>query len=156
MRKRQRYLMPPLPQSSIQNQLSSGYPALGSWKLVTGDTSEAPIIQKEIISDLLCRLDPHKSMGHDGIHPQVIRELAKELAKPLSIIYQQSRLTGEGPADWKLENVMPIYKKSLKDDPGNCRPVSLTSVMEEGYGRNHPECPYMALTGQPGDQAQTT
>ncbi|KAK4820504.1 hypothetical protein QYF61_000083 [Mycteria americana] len=50
------------------------------------------------------------------------------LAKPLSILYQQSWLTGEVPIDWKLANVMPIYKKGQKEDPGNYRPVSLTLV----------------------------
>ncbi|GAB0209271.1 mitochondrial enolase superfamily member 1 [Grus japonensis] len=67
-------------------------------------------------------------MGPDGIHPRVLRELAEELAKPLSIIYQQSWLTGEVPDDWRLANVTPIYKKGRKEDPGNYRPVSLTSV----------------------------
>ena len=32
------------------------------------------------------------------------------------------------PTDWKLANVMPIYKKGRKDGPGNYRPISLTSV----------------------------
>ncbi|RMC10206.1 hypothetical protein DUI87_13007 [Hirundo rustica rustica] len=67
-------------------------------------------------------------MGPDGIHPRVMRELADELAKPLSIIYQQSWLTGEVPDDWKLANVTPIHKKGGKEDSGNYSPVSLTSV----------------------------
>ncbi|KAJ7420827.1 RNA-directed DNA polymerase from mobile element jockey-like protein [Willisornis vidua] len=67
-------------------------------------------------------------MGPDGIHPKVMRELAEELAKPLSIIYQQSCLSGEVPDDWKLANVMPIHKKGCKEDLDNYRPVSLTSV----------------------------
>ncbi|KAK1213491.1 PARP8 ribosyltransferase, partial [Pygoscelis papua] len=93
-----------------------------------GEQDEPPIIQEEAVNDLLCHLDAHKSMGPDGIHPRVLRELAEELAKPLSIIYQQSWLTGEVPDDWRLANVTPIYKKGRKEDPGNYRPVSLTSV----------------------------
>ncbi|PKU38361.1 rna-directed dna polymerase from mobile element hypothetical protein [Limosa lapponica baueri] len=67
-------------------------------------------------------------MGPDGIYPRVLRELAEVLTKPLSTIYQQSWLTGEVPVEWKLENVMPTYKKSQKEDPGNYRPVNLTLV----------------------------
>ncbi|KAK4806823.1 hypothetical protein QYF61_005619 [Mycteria americana] len=82
-----------------------------------------------MVSDLIHHfLDTHKSMGPDGIHPRVLRELAKVLTKPLSILYQQSWLTGEVPVDWRLANVTPIYKKGWKEDPGNYRPVSLTSV----------------------------
>ncbi|KFQ05584.1 hypothetical protein N329_06359, partial [Haliaeetus albicilla] len=87
-----------------------------------------PIIQEEIVSDLLHHLDTHKSMGPDGIHPRVLKELAEVLAEPLSIIYQQSWSTGEVPDDWRLANVTPIYKKGQRDDLGNDRPVSLTSV----------------------------
>ncbi|KFM04169.1 hypothetical protein AS27_10741, partial [Aptenodytes forsteri] len=87
-----------------------------------------PIIQEEAVNDLLRHLDTHKSVGPDGTHPRVLRELAEVLAKPLSIIYQQSWLTGEVPDDWRLANVTPIYRKGRKEDPGNYRPVSLTSV----------------------------
>ncbi|KAK4810488.1 hypothetical protein QYF61_004268 [Mycteria americana] len=93
-----------------------------------GDQTGAPIVQGEMVSDLLHHLDTHKSMGPDEIHPRVLKELAEELTKPLSIIYQQSWLTGEVPADWRLANVTPIFKKGRKEDPGNYRPVSLTSV----------------------------
>ncbi|KAK4828534.1 hypothetical protein QYF61_027210, partial [Mycteria americana] len=67
-------------------------------------------------------------MGPDEIHSRVLKELAEVLTKPLSIIYQQSWLTGEVPVDWRLANVTPIFKKGRKEDPGNYRPVSLTSV----------------------------
>ncbi|KAJ7410218.1 hypothetical protein BTVI_53957 [Pitangus sulphuratus] len=91
------------------------------------------IIEEERVSNLLSHLDPHKSMGSDGIHPRVMRELAEELAKTLSIIYQQSCLSGDVPDDWKLANVAPIHKKCQKEDPGNSRPVSLTSVPGKNY-----------------------
>ncbi|RMC11736.1 hypothetical protein DUI87_11859 [Hirundo rustica rustica] len=87
-----------------------------------------PVIQEEAVRELLSCLDVHKSMGPDGIHPRVMRELADEPAKLLSIIYQQPWLTGEVPDDWKLANVTPIHKKGGKEVPGNCRAVSLTSA----------------------------
>ena len=43
--------------------------------------------------------------------------------------------SGEIPADWKLANVIPIYKKGVREDPGNYRPVSLTSVPGKIMGK---------------------
>ena len=68
-------------------------------------------------------------MGPDGIHSRVLRELKEVLTKSFSIIYQQSWLTGEVPADWKLAKVTPMYEKAQKEDLGNYRPVSLTLVL---------------------------
>jgi len=59
----------------------------------------------------------------------VLRELTEELAKPLSMIYQQFLLTGEVPDDRRLASMMPIYKKGQKENPGKYRPVSLTPVL---------------------------
>ncbi|PKU39050.1 rna-directed dna polymerase from mobile element jockey-like [Limosa lapponica baueri] len=70
-------------------------------------------------------------MGPDGIHSRVMRELAEVLTRVLSIIYQQSWLNREVPVDWRLANVMPIYKKGRKEDPRNYRHVSLTLVPEK-------------------------
>ncbi|MCQ4187459.1 reverse transcriptase family protein [Klebsiella pneumoniae] len=93
-----------------------------------GEHANPPVILEETVRDLLLQLDCHKSMGPDEIHPRVLRELAEVIAEPLSIIYQRSLLTGEVPEDWRIANVTPIYKKGCKEDPGNYRPVSLTSV----------------------------
>ncbi|KFO77742.1 Putative 115 kDa protein in type-1 retrotransposable element R1DM, partial [Cuculus canorus] len=95
---------------------------------VRGAERGSPMIQDKEVRDLLAHLDTHKSMGLDGIHPRVLKELADVLPKPLSIIFQWSWLTGEVPLDWSLANIVPIYKKGCREDPGNYRPVSLTSV----------------------------
>ncbi|KAF4799937.1 RNA-directed DNA polymerase from mobile element jockey-like protein [Turdus rufiventris] len=51
------------------------------------------------------------------------------LTKALSLIYQQSWLIKEIPGVWKLANILSIYKKGWREDLGNQRPVSLTSVL---------------------------
>ena len=67
-------------------------------------------------------------MGPDGIHPRVLKELADVIMGPLSIIFPWSWESGEVPVGSELANVIAILKKSKKEDPGNYRPVSLTSV----------------------------
>ncbi|GAB0206374.1 mitochondrial enolase superfamily member 1 [Grus japonensis] len=89
---------------------------------------DLPLVEEDQVREHLGNLDIHKSMGPDGMHPQVPRELADVIARPLSIIFERSWRTGEVPEDWRKANVTPVFKKGRKEDPGNCRPVSLTSI----------------------------
>ncbi|GAB0206849.1 mitochondrial enolase superfamily member 1 [Grus japonensis] len=89
---------------------------------------DLPLVEEDRVRNHLGKLEMHKSMGPDGMHPQVLRELADVIAKPLSIIFERSWRTGEVPEDWRKANVTPVFKKSKKEDPGNYRPVSLTSI----------------------------
>ncbi|KFP87570.1 Putative 115 kDa protein in type-1 retrotransposable element R1DM, partial [Apaloderma vittatum] len=87
-----------------------------------------PRVEAEQVREHLENLKVHKSMGPDEIHPRVLKELAAEVARPLAIIFERSWQSGEVPTDWKRGNVTPIVKKGTKDNPGNYRRVSLTSV----------------------------
>ena len=87
-------------------------------------------------------------MGLDGIHPRILRELAEELAKPLSIIYQQSWSTGEVPDDWKLA----LLQEGSEGGAGELQACQPDLGVRKGHGADHLE--YTAHVGQPGDWAQ--
>jgi len=86
-------------------------------------------VSEEQVTKFLKDLKPDKSAGPDGIHPLVLRSVADQISKPLTKLYKMSINTGKVPEDWRKANIVPIYKKGPKNEPGNYRPVSLTSVV---------------------------
>ncbi len=99
---------------------------------VAASTVTATIGQLQItpamVSKRIDKLRPEAAAGPDKIGPQLLQALKEEVSAPLAAIFNESLSSGLVPTDWRRANVTPIYKKGSKADPGNYRPVLLTSV----------------------------
>ena len=83
------------------------------------------ISEEEINKVLLC-LNVNKASGPDGVCNIILKNIAKKISKPLSLIFNKSLCTGVFPDKWKLANVVPLHKKNDRSVASNYRPVSLT------------------------------
>ena len=86
------------------------------------------IISKESVYRQLNSIDISKSPGPDNIHPRILKELALELSKPLTIIFNNVINTSNLPKEWKKGNITAIFKKGQRNLASNYRPISLTCL----------------------------
>ena len=66
------------------------------------------------VRNLLKKVKPSKAAGPDHIHGMVLKNCAYGLAYPISKLFQVSYNSGIIPQEWKMANVVPIYKKDKK------------------------------------------
>ena len=77
------------------------------------------------VESVLKSLSIGKTSGPNGLSNRILKELPKELALPLCVLFNRSLRQGELPCQWREANVCPIHEK---DDPSlvrNYRPIYL-------------------------------
>ena len=70
-----------------------------------------------------------QSAGPDGIHGMVLKSCAPSLAKPLTIMFSISFVTGIIPDDLETGICCSNTQKDEKGSVENYRPISLTSLI---------------------------
>ncbi|OPJ76513.1 hypothetical protein AV530_016181 [Patagioenas fasciata monilis] len=103
-----------------------------SWQFLVGLTAALvlPCLRKTL-SVPRSVTPPWIGSTQEQMHLRVLGELADVVAKPLSMIFEKSRQSGQVPSDWKKGNIALIFKKGRKKDPRNNQSVSITSVPEK-------------------------
>ncbi|KAJ7417193.1 hypothetical protein WISP_65859 [Willisornis vidua] len=116
-------------QEDSETKISQAMPEeVDNWPLELIDKdrklNNPPNFQEDTVSDLMKHLDPQKSMGPDGIHARVMRELMEELVKSPSTNSPGS--VGRSQIIGSCQMSPQSTKRAAR--PGNYRPVSLTLV----------------------------
>ena len=96
---------------------------------------EAMHISDSDVKAELQKLDIYKTWGPDQVYPKLLVSLSEDDAfvGALSNLFRTCSNTCRIPKAWKEANVVALHKKGPKDEAGNYRPVSLTSVVCKVY-----------------------
>ena len=70
----------------------------------------------------------NKSPGVDEIPPKLLMERVEQISIPLARVFNLSLKEGIVPFEWKEVNIIPLFKKGLRNKSENYRSVCLTSV----------------------------
>eukprot|EP00061_Rhincodon_typus_P000631 g12266.t1 len=74
-------------------------------------------IRRGEVLGILKGIKVDQSPGPDGIYPRLLREVREEIAGALTEIFAASLRMGEVPEEWRIANVVPLFKKGSKDNP---------------------------------------
>ena len=83
----------------------------------------------EEVKEQLGNLREDKAPCLDNIYPRVLMEVPEQVSEMLTDIFNRSLESGQVPEDWRNANVTPLFQKESREELGNYRPVSLTSVV---------------------------
>ena len=93
-----------------------------------------PTTSDEIEKEISC-LKLGKSSGFFSVPTEILKILKTVVSKPLEIIYNTSFTTGIVPEDFKLANVIRVFKSGLQTSVCNCRSISqlcaLNKILEK-------------------------
>ena len=89
-----------------------------------------PVTSEDIMLEIK-RMTPNKSTGRDLIGSKVVKSCPGIFANNLAKIYNWSIENGIYPDDLKIAKVITLYKKGVKHDPNNYRPISLLSHFDK-------------------------
>ena len=68
------------------------------------------------------------SAGPDGLPALFWKKAAASVAIPQSIIFNNSVMSSSVPDEWRLAEVIPVFKKGCPSSPNKYRPISLTCM----------------------------
>ena len=111
-----------VPEESLSPDFVNGFP-------VTDHTISDLYCNTEDVAKLLRSIDVNKACGPDSIPPRILKECSAVLASSFSSLPNYSLSMGRLPVDWKLANVVPVFKSGKNTLADNYRPVSLTSII---------------------------
>jgi len=89
------------------------------------------------VENELKMIKSNKVTGWDGIAPKILKLPAKDVAPPLTSLYNTVITKGNWPSTWKMGDWTPVFKKGDKMDRGNYRPITVLNSVDKVFETLH-------------------
>ena len=96
-------------------------------------TLDRIVLTERNVEDILKTLDTSKAMGPDLINARILKEASRELSIPLCMLFNTSLQSNIFPSQWKIANVVPVFKKNDPQKVNNYRPISLLCIISKVF-----------------------
>ena len=127
---------------------SSVGPKLSSNLVCNSDRSVSSFLKQCVVSSfkfecvdivdvekIMKSLSPKNSLGHDFISTKFLKRIVHIIAKPLTLMINQSLCSGIFPTKLKIARVIPLFKKGDPHVFDNYRPISLLPAISKIFER---------------------
>ncbi len=108
-------------------KIKQHYPPVSSF-------SFKPTNLQSVLKEVM-NLDASKSSPLESLPARIIKDISDVICPKIVIDFNSSIATGIFPQHLKLADVIPVFKKGIKESKGNYRPVSLLSAMSKVFER---------------------
>jgi len=78
---------------------------------------------------IIGKLREDKATDASELVPRFLSKIKHQFARPLTMLFNNSMISGQVPADWKEANVVPVFNGGCRNVATNYRPISLTSQL---------------------------
>ncbi|KAG1035352.1 hypothetical protein G6F43_013242 [Rhizopus delemar] len=105
------------------------FPSLGN-PTTPFEIETCPITLEDIHTSLK-RLPLKKAPGIDHVRQEMLIPIQNQLTPILLFLFRLCWAWSYTQVNWRIAQVVPIYKKGDPSEPGNHRPISLTSIFRK-------------------------
>ena len=95
------------------------------------------IVIPEMVAKKIKAMKDSKSPGVDGIPPTLLMETVEQISIPLARVFNLSLKEGVVHFEWKEANIIPLFKKCLRNKSDNYKPLicKLLDRLIKDHGR---------------------
>ena len=92
-------------------------------------------ISEEAVMEVLNNIKQKLSCGHDGISSRLLKASTNVICKPLTLIINQTLISGIFPDTLKIAKIIPLFKKGDRTLLENHRPISILPAISNKFER---------------------